>query len=173
VLPDETVVKETLHTNYYGSLAATQDLLPLIRPGGRLVNVASTAGSLDKFSPSLKHAFLAASKTSVAACSALMEKFTADVQAGVEGAEGWPSAAYAVSKAGEIAFSKVVAMQAQRDGREVLVNACCPGYVNTDMSRGKGLKTVDEGARTPVLLALGDVGGVTGGFWQDERAVGW
>jgi carbonyl reductase 1 len=45
--------------------------------------------------------------------------------------------------------------------------------VNTDMTKGKGVKTVDEGAKTPVMLALGDIGGKTGGFWQSEKEVAW
>jgi carbonyl reductase 1 len=166
---DENVVKGTLHTNYYGSLAATEDLLPLIRPGGRLVNVASVAGYLNKYSAPLKESFLSASKTSVAACSELMEKFIADVKAGKEKAEGWPSTAYAVSKAGEIAFTKVIAMEAEKNGKDVLINACCPGYVNTDMTKGKGVKTVDQGAKTPVMLALED----SGAFWQHEKMIQW
>jgi carbonyl reductase 1 len=170
---DEKVVKGTLQTNYYGTLAATQDLLPLIRPGGRLVNLCSMAGNLNKYSPALTKAFLSASKTSVSACSELMEKFTADVAAGKEKAEGWPSAAYAVSKAGEIAFTKVIAMEAEKSGKDVLINACCPGYVNTDMTKGNGTKTLDQGAKTPVMLALADLGGKSGGFWQHERMVEW
>jgi carbonyl reductase 1 len=166
-------VKGTLQTNYYGSLAATQDLLPLIRPGGRLVNVCSVAGHLNKYSPALTEAFRSASKTSVSACSSLMEKFTADVKAGKEKAEGWPSAAYAVSKAGEIAFTKVIAMEEEKSGRGVLVNACCPGYVNTDMTKGNGRKTVDQGAKTPVMLAFGEFGGKGGGFWQHESLIEW
>jgi carbonyl reductase 1 len=170
---DENVVNRTLQTNYYGTLAATQNLLPLIRPGGRLVNVCSTSGHLNKYSPAITEAFISASKTSVSACSALMEKFTADVKAGKQKAEGWPSAAYAVSKAGEIAFTKVVAMEEEKSGRGVLVNACCPGCVNTDMTKGNGSKTVDEGAKTPVMLALGEIGGKAGEFWQHERLIVW
>jgi carbonyl reductase 1 len=117
--------------------------------------------------------FISASKKSVPACTALMEKFTRDVEAGKEKAEGWPSAAYAVSKAGEIAFTKAIAQEEEKKGRGVLVNACCPGYVNTDMSKGNGTKTVDQGAKTPVLLALGEINGTTGGFWQSERIIEW
>jgi carbonyl reductase 1 len=94
-----------------------------------------------------------------------MEKFTADVTAGREKAEGWPSAAYAVSKAGEIAFTEAIAMEAETNGRKnVLVNSCCPSYVNTNMTKGNGVKTVDQGAKTPVMLALGEIGGKNGEF---------
>ena len=102
-----------------------------------------------------------------------MEKFTSDVSAGKEKNEGWPSAAYTVSKAGEIAFTKVIAMEEEKSGRGVLVNVCCPGWVNTDMSKGRGPKTPDQGAETPVLLALGEFGGSVGGFWQKERLIEW
>jgi carbonyl reductase 1 len=41
------------------------------------------------------------------------------------------------------------------------------------MTRGQGHKTIDQGAQTPVMLALGDIGGVTGKFWKDEKIVDW
>ena len=75
------------------------------------MNVCSTAGRLSRYSPAIREAFLSASTTSVPACSALMERFATAVKAGKEKADGWPSAAYAVSKAGEIAFTKVIAME--------------------------------------------------------------
>ena len=99
-----------------------------------------------------------------------MDEFTAAVSNGKEKELGWPSAAYAVSKAGVTGMTRVVAKQ-EEGGR--LINACCPGYVVTDMTRGGGMKTVDEGARTPVMLALDDIGGKTGEFWRDERVMEW
>ena len=170
---DERLAEETIHTNYYGSLAATEDLLPLIRPGGRLVNVASSAGRLANYPAPLREAFLSASKSSVSECSALMGKYIGAVKAGTEKEEGFPSSAYGVSKAGEIAFTKAVAVEAEKNGKGVLVNSCCPGYVNTDMTKGNGTKSVDEGAETPVLLALGEIEGKTGGFWRSEELIEW
>jgi len=41
------------------------------------------------------------------------------------------------------------------------------------MTKGGGAKTPDEGAQTPVLLALGDIKGQTGLFWQNERVIQW
>ena len=124
---DANVVKSTLQTNYYGTLQATQELLPHIRQGGRLVNVSSSAGKLHKYSEEMRSAFHKAARTDVPAVTKLMEKFHFAVKDGNESAAGFPSAAYAVSKAGETAFTKVVAMEEDKRGRGVLVNACCPG----------------------------------------------
>ncbi|KAF2723050.1 NAD(P)-binding protein [Polychaeton citri CBS 116435] len=170
---DADVVKTTLHTNYYGSLEATRDLLPLIRSDGRLVNVCSMSGKLNKYSDAIREEFLQAAQTDVPAVSAIMEKFIAAAAAGREKEVGFPSAAYATSKAGEIGMTKVIAMEHAKSGGNVLINACCPGYVKTDMTRGGGLKTVDEGAQTPVLLALGEIDRKTGRFWQSEREIEW
>lgn len=172
---DINTVKTVFKTNYFGTLAMMTEFLPLIRPGGRLVNLASSDGQLIPYSEPLKQAFIDASKLSVEACTTLMEKFTADVLTNREKPEGWPSVAYAyaVSKAGVIASTKVVAMEAEKNGQKLLINACCPGFVNTDMTNGQGLLTVDEGAKTPVLLSLGDLGGTTGGFWKEGGVIEW
>lgn len=37
------------------------------------------------------------------------------------------------------------------------------------MTKGGGSKTPDEGAQTPVMLALADIGVKTGLFWRDEK----
>ena len=96
---DLDVVKTTLRSNYHGTLLATQLLLPLLRPGGRLVNVSSMAGHLgSKYSSSIRERFLA-TKT-VEDVTALMDEFTNAVAAGKHEQQGWPSAAYAVSKSG-------------------------------------------------------------------------
>lgn len=170
---DINIVRETLRTNYYGSLQATHDFLPLLRPDGRLVNVCSMSGKLSSYTDDIRAQFLKAAETDVAAVTSLMEAFTTAVSESREKEAGFPSAAYAVSKAGEIAMTKVVAMEEEKSGGKRLVNACCPGYVKTDMTRGGGVKSVDEGAKTPVLLALGDIGGKTGGFWQGENEIAW
>jgi len=170
---DANVVKQTLHTNYYGTLQATQSLLPHIKQNGRMVNVTSMAGRLTGYSDEIRNSFIKASQTGVPECSALMEQFTKAVDEGKEKELGWKSAAYAVSKAGATAMTKALAMEESKKGRGVLLNACCPGYVKTDMTRGGGAKTPDEGAQTPVMLALGDVQGKTGEFWQNEKILEW
>ncbi|KAF2834662.1 carbonyl reductase [Patellaria atrata CBS 101060] len=165
------LVRDTLHTNYYGSLNATYAFLPLLKLNGRLVNVSSEAGKLSKFSPSIRSRFLSA--RSVDDVTVLMEEFQAAVEEGREKDAGFPSAAYATSKAGMTGFTTVIAREEKEKGSEVLINAVTPGYTNTDMSKGNGTKTPDEGSRTLVLVALGDIGKQTALFWQDERPVEW
>lgn len=104
-------MKQTLHSNYYGTLEATERLLPLIRDGGRLVNVSSMSGHLNKYSDSLRRSFLNA-KT-VPEITALMEQFREAVENGNEKQQGWPSAAYAVSKAGTSIITYHVQEQAR------------------------------------------------------------
>lgn len=74
---------------------------------------------------------------------------------------------------GVIGFTRAIALEEQKRGGQVLVNSCCPGWVNTDMTKGRGTKTVDQGAQTPVLLALGDLGARSGEFWSEEKIVEW
>lgn len=168
---DATVVKKTLHSNYYGTMQATKQLLPHMREGGRIVNVASMAGVIDsKYSSAIRKRFLSATKT--AEITELMEEFATAVEK--DDYQGtWPGAAYKVSKAGVIGMTKMLALENAKTGSSVLINSCCPGYVVTDMTKGRGAKTPDQGAQTPVHLALGNINGSNGEFWRNEQIDNW
>lgn len=75
-----------------------------------------------------------------------------------------------MSKLAVIAYTKVLA----REEQGILVNACCPGYCDTDMTSHKGPRPPEEGARTPVALALLPQGSrTTGEFWENEKPSQW
>ena len=135
------------------------------------MNVASTSGHLTNYSAEIRKRFLD-SKTEDDVTQLLFE-FASAVEAGKEKERGWPSAAYAVSKAGLIGATRALANAEKEKGGKVLINSCCPGYVNTDMTKGRGTKTPDEGAQTPVMLALQDLKGQAGLFWRDEKPIEW
>jgi carbonyl reductase 1 len=122
--------------------------------------------------PALSPSTPLASKTE-ADVTSIMQEFQTAVEAGKEKESGFPSAAYAVSKAGLIGGTRVLANEVREKGSSVQVNSCCPGYVNTDMSKGNGTKTPDEGAQTPVWLAIQDFGGKTGTFYKGEKEIEW
>jgi carbonyl reductase 1 len=170
-LVDANIVKTTLECNYYSTLSASHAFLPLIKPTGRLVNVASTSGSLKKVSSEIRERYLS-SKTEEDV-TAIMRDFQTAVDQGREKDAGFQSAAYSTSKQGLIGGTRALAREVEAKGSKVLVNSCCPGYVNTDMSKGNGTKTPDEGAKTPVWLAIQDFGGKTGSFYRDEKEIKW
>ena len=128
--------------------------------------MSSVVGQLNsKYSEEIRTAFIE-SKT-VNDVTKLMEAFTKAVEQGEEKEQGWPSAAYAVSKSGVTGMTRAIALEVAeggQTGKGVLINSCCPGYVNTDMTKHRGAKTVDEGAQTPVFLACGDIEGKAGEF---------
>ena len=135
------------------------------------MNVASVSGKLSSYSDDVKQRFLD-SKTEEDVTS-IMKDFLSAVEAGREKEAGFPSAAYAVSKAGLIGGTRALAFTEKEKGNSVLINSCCPGYVKTDMTRGGGVKTPDEGAQTPVMLAIEELNGETGLFWRHEKHHKW
>jgi carbonyl reductase 1 len=92
-----------------------------------VVNVSSVSGKLYNFSPVLQNEFKNARTHHEV--TALMEGFKSAVAAGKEKQDGWPSAAYATSKAGVTSMTRCIAEDLKKKGSKTLVNACCPGYV--------------------------------------------
>ena len=85
-----------------------------------------------------------------------MNKFVEDTKNGVHRKEGGPNTAYGVMKIGVTVLSRIQArkLSEQRGGDKILLNACCPGWVRTDMGGSKAPKSLEEGIETLVYLAL-------------------
>jgi len=165
-----STVEKTLDINYTGTLYAIQSLLPLIRDGGRMVNVSSTGGVLSRLAPPLQERFRSAS--TIEDITALMEEYKKATAEGNANEKGWGGRAYGVSKTGLTTATRVIAEEGRKKGSRTLINSCCPGLVKTDMARHHDLskaKHPDQGAQTPVMLAIGDIKGTTGLFWRDEQ----
>lgn len=188
---DPTTAARTMATNYTGLLAVTQSLLKLlvVPQSSRVVNMSSMLGKLStpKFSPDILARFRNA--RTLEEMDRLMDAYVASVSSGTWERDGWPGSPYAVSKAGVTGTTMLLGRHPDLlaemfkkaggegayplDGAWPLINACCPGYVKTDMTKGRGRKTPDQGAGTPVQLALGDIKGVSGEFWENEEVSSW
>ena len=82
---------------------------------------------------------------------------------------GYPS--YRVSKSSLNALTRIFADELR--GNNVLVNAVCPGWVQTDMGGPRAPVPVTQGADTIVWLATLPDGGPTGSFFRDRRQISW
>jgi NAD(P)-dependent dehydrogenase (short-subunit alcohol dehydrogenase family) len=84
---------------------------------------------------------------------------------------GGGSPAYRVSKAGLNALTRILSSELRGSG--ILVNAVCPGWVQTEMGGTRASRPVEDGADTPVWAATLPNSGPTGGFFRDRRPVDW
>jgi len=140
---DTQTLRKTFDTNFFGVIAVTQALLPLIRKSsaGRIVNVSSGLGSLTQHSdPSW---------------------------------EFYPVKllAYNASKTALNAFTVMLAHELKDTA--IKVNSADPGFTATDMNAHQGYKTVEQGAAVITRLATLPADGATGSYFDDRGVLPW
>lgn len=136
-------LRETFEVNFFGQVALTQALLPLIKlsPNGRIVNVSSILGSLTLHSDHLSAA------TQI------------------------KPLAYDASKTALNQFT--IHLAAMLADTSIKVNAAHPGWVKTGIGSQRAPMDVADGARTAVKLATLDPDGPTGKFLHMDAEIPW
>ncbi|XP_045920117.1 carbonyl reductase [NADPH] 1-like [Micropterus dolomieu] len=168
----------TLKTNFFATRDMLTHFLPIIKAGGRVVNVSSFVSSraLNQCSAALQERFRSEDITEEELVG-LMQRFVDEAKKGEHKQGGWPETAYGISKTGLTTLSMILArrLSKERPHDGILLNACCPGWVRTDMAGPKAPKSPDEGAVTPVYLALLPPGATEphGKFVSDKEVQPW
>jgi NAD(P)-dependent dehydrogenase (short-subunit alcohol dehydrogenase family) len=85
-----------------------------------------------------------------------------------DGIGGW-APAYCISKTALNGVSSALAGALA----EFAVNSVCPGWVRTDMGGASAPRSVEQGADTPVWLALDAPQNLTGKFLRDRKEISW
>ena len=140
---DLDVVRRTFETNFFGTVAVTQALLPLVKKSraGRIVNVSSGLGSI-ALNADPNWAYAAVKLTGYNASKAALNMFT-------------------------------VLLAAELKDTGIKVNAVNPGYTATDLNGNSGHQSIDEGAAETVRMAQSSDDGLTGGFTSTEGVEPW
>ncbi len=79
--------------------------------------------------------------------------------------------AYSSSKTALNSFTVMLANELE--GTSFRVNSVTPGYTATDLNNFQGLKTVEQGARAIVKLAIDPDRTISGKFFKEDGEVAW
>lgn len=136
-------MRKTFDINFFGLVAVTQAMLPLIRKSeaGRIVNLTSILGSIAEH---------------------------ADPNSSIYNAK---FLGYDASKAAVNMFTNHLAYELR--GTTIKVNAAHPGWVKTDMGGASAPMEVVDGAKTSVMLATLGNDGPSGGYWHMGVHMRW
>jgi carbonyl reductase 1 len=178
--PASVKAKETIRTNYYGTLWLCNALFPLLRQNGRVVNLSSSAGHLSHIRGDDLKAKFNDKNITVDELNKLMDAYVRDAAEGKE--ETWaapPYPSYIVSKVGLSCLTQIQQklFDAEKPNRNISVNSVHPGFIETDLTSEMrttvpGAGSLEEGARAPLFLALEST--VKGKYvWKDCRIIDW
>jgi NAD(P)-dependent dehydrogenase (short-subunit alcohol dehydrogenase family) len=136
-------VRRTFDTNFFGTLAVIQAMLPLLRrsASGRIVNVSSGLGSLTH---------------------------NGDPKSELAGVR---LMGYNASKAALNMLTVQLAGELREAG--IKVNSADPGFTATDLNGHRGHQTIPQGAAAAIRLALLPDDGPTGSFFSAGGQEPW
>ncbi len=158
--PQSAQVRQFVATNNLGTTRMLRHFLPLLRSNARFVTVASSFGSLTRL-PTPLHARFNVETASFDDIDAVMVAYAEACETGTAEAEGWPDWINTPSKVGQVAATMIAARQIAeiRPGARILINAVCPGLIDTAASRPwfddmSSAQTPDAAAVDLLWLAL-------------------
>ena len=137
-------LRQTFEVNVFGAFRVTKALLPLLKKS-KHGRIVNISSGLGSLSRN------ADPQSSITVRNVLL--------------------AYCSSKAALNMMTIQFANELKNDG--IKVNSANPGYTATDMNQHRGVRTVEQGAATPVRLALLPDDGPTGGVFSDDGPEPW
>lgn len=160
VSPDQDPAAQVagfVDTNNHGTNRMLKAFVPLLREGARYVVISSFFGTLSRLDPRL-HGLFDTERMSLEDVETVMNDYVAAVGDGSAAAAGWPERINVPSNIGQVASMRVAARDLAGE-RGIVINAACPGLVDTDAAVPgtediSTVKTADGAAEDVLWLAL-------------------
>ncbi|CAN1348910.1 (+)-neomenthol dehydrogenase, partial [Linum perenne] len=150
--------EDCLEINYNGVRRMVETFMPLLQlsDSPTIVNLSSSTAQLKNLENEWAKGKLR--EGTEKEVDEVLSELVKDIKQGslIE-SKGWPihMAAYIVSKAAVNAYTRITA----RKYPKVWINSVCPGYVKTELNFNMGILTTQDGAASPVRLALFPISG--------------
>ncbi len=136
-------IRTLFETNYFGAVQTTQVMLPLLKRS---------------------------SAPSIINVSSEIGSLTMQMAAGRS--PNWSNfSTYGATKTALNGFTVMLANELRQ--QNITVNSVTPGYTATDLNQFQGFKSVEEGAKAIVQLAMLEDRTVTGRFFKDGGEIPW
>jgi NAD(P)-dependent dehydrogenase (short-subunit alcohol dehydrogenase family) len=132
---DADAIDDYVAANNLGTTAILRQFAPLLRDGGRLVVVASRAGTLRALAPALHGRFK--DLMSLDDVDAAIIDWRDAVRDGRSAGQAWPAWINIPSKIGQVAAVRVLAAQRRDEDRArgIMIASISPGLIDTGASR--------------------------------------
>ncbi|KAF8412290.1 hypothetical protein HHK36_000251 [Tetracentron sinense] len=168
------LAEECLKTNYYGTKKVTEALIPFLQlsNSARIVNVSSGAVKSQKiYNEKAKEVLSDVDGLTEERVDEMLNEFLKDYKENSLETKGWPAilSGYILSKVAMNAYTRILAKKFPT----FCINCVCPGFVKTDINCKSGYLTVEEGAESPVRLALLPDGGPSGLFFMRKEVASY
>ncbi|KAL8227897.1 hypothetical protein R6Q57_015481 [Mikania cordata] len=158
---------QCIQTNYYGTKRMVEHFIPIMESSDspRIVNVSSSMGKLK----GIKNEWAKGTLSDIENLTEdkideVLNEYLKHFKDGLLEAKGWPPfmSAYILSKAAMNAYTRIMANKYPTFS----INCVCPGFVKTDLNYNTGILSVEDGAETPVKVALSPHGGPSECFFD-------
>lgn len=167
--------KEVIDINYYSHLTVQELLFPLVRNGGRILNISSDCGHLSNVRNPYWIERLSSEHLKVKDINEFVQWYLDSKKTGTfnpADLADHDATSYRVAK---VALSALTILQQKEvAAREISVNSMHPGLVRTDMTDGSGFYTPEQAARTPIYMVLDAPASLRGAYiWHDRTVLDW
>jgi carbonyl reductase 1 len=157
---DAETVRTFVDTNNLGTHRMIEAFGPILNDNARFIVVASALGRLRYLGEDLRRGFDTTDQT-LEDLEDVLEDYVSLVENEEDKQAGWPDSINIPSKIAQVAAMRIMARDYQdaAANRGILINAACPGLIDTEASRPwfddmSAAKTPDEGAVDVAWLAM-------------------